>query len=119
MPNDAIADRVFSECTYLVADGQHKVEKHKRRSCGPIESVWDIELFSGATKLSLTMPNPEKQLERHSWAAGYADGYIDGLEEAWARINAAIERGPMPQREKDEYRNGLRFACKLIASPNR
>jgi hypothetical protein len=67
----------------------------------------------------LTMPNPAKQLERHSWAAGYADGYIDGLEEAWARINAAIERGPMPQREKDEYRNGLLFACKLIASPSR
>jgi hypothetical protein len=60
------------------------------------------------------MPNPAKQLERHSWAAGYADGYIDGLEEAWARINAAIERGPMPQREKDEYRNGLLFACKLM-----
>jgi hypothetical protein len=61
------------------------------------------------------MPNPAKQLERHSWAAGYADGYIDGLEEAWARINAAIERGPMPQREKDEYRNGLLFACKPAA----
>ena len=29
------------------------------------------------------MPNPAKQLERHTWAAGYADGYIDGLEEAW------------------------------------
>ena len=56
------------------------------------------------------MPNPAKQLERHTWAAGYADGYIDGLEEAWARINAAIEREPMPQQEKDEYRNGLLFA---------
>jgi hypothetical protein len=66
------------------------------------------------------MPNPAKQLERHSWAAGYADGYIDGLEEAWARINAAIERAPIPQRrEKDEYRNGLLFACKLIASSSR
>jgi hypothetical protein len=65
------------------------------------------------------MPNPAKQLERHTWAAGYADGYIDGLEEAWARINAEIERGPMSQREKDEYRNGLLFACKLIASPSR
>ena len=82
----------------------------------PIESERDIELFRAGL---LTMPNPAKQLERHSWAAGYADGYIDGLEEAWARINAEIERGPMPQREKDEYRNGLLFACKLIASPNR
>jgi hypothetical protein len=95
------------------------MEKYKGRSCTPIESVGDIESFSGATELSLTMPNPAKQLERHSWAAGYADGYIDGLEEAWARINAAIERKPMPQQEKDEYRNVLRFACKLIASPNR
>jgi hypothetical protein len=51
MPNDAIADRASSQCTYLVADGQHKVEKHKGRSCTPIESVWDIELFSGATGL--------------------------------------------------------------------
>jgi hypothetical protein len=58
------------------------------------------------------MPNPAKQLERHTWAAGYADGYIDGLEEAWAR------REP-PQQEKDEYRNGLLFACKLIASPSK
>jgi hypothetical protein len=63
------------------------------------------------------MPNPTKQLDRQGWAAGYADGYIDGLEEAWTRINAEIERAPMPQREKDEYRNGLLLACKLIASP--
>ena len=56
--------------------------------------------------LSLTMPNPAKQFERHSWVAGYADGYIDGLEEAWARINAEIERGLLPKREKDECRNG-------------
>ena len=65
------------------------------------------------------MPNPAKQLERHSWAAGYADGYIDGLEEAWARINAEIERRPIPQREKDESRNGLVLACKLIARPSK
>jgi hypothetical protein len=64
---------------------------------------------------SLTMPNPAKQLERHSWAAGYADGYIDGLEEAWARINAEIEGRPIPQPEKDEFRKGLLLACKLIA----
>jgi len=65
------------------------------------------------------MPNPGKQLERHSWAAGYADGYIDGLEEAWARIMAEIERGPMSQHEKDECRNGLLLACKLIALSTR
>ena len=65
------------------------------------------------------MPNPAKQLERHSWAAGYADGYIDGLEEAWARINAEIERRPIPQREKDESRNGLLLACKLIVRPSK
>ncbi len=65
------------------------------------------------------MPNAAKQFERHSWAAGYADGYIDGLEEAWARIKAEIERGPMLQRGKEECRNGLILACKLIASPNR
>jgi hypothetical protein len=67
--------------------------------------------------LSLTMPNSAKQLESHSWAAGYADGYIDGLEEAWARINAEIERRLVPQRERDESRNGLLLACKLIARP--
>ncbi len=71
-----------------------------------------------ARELSLTMPNPAKQLQCHSWAAGYADGYIDGLEEAWARINAAIERAPLPQQERDGYRNGLLFACRLIVSPN-
>jgi hypothetical protein len=82
----------------------------------PIESGSDIELFRAGL---LTMPNPAKQLERHSWAAGYADGYIDGLEEAWARINAEIERGPKPQREKDECRNGLLLACKLILLPHK
>ena len=64
------------------------------------------------------MPNPSKQLESHSWAAGYADGYIDGLEEAWPRINAEIERRLMPQRVKDESRNGLLLARKLVARPN-
>ena len=67
---------------------------------------------------SLTMPNPTKQFESSDWAAGYADGYIDGLEEAWARINAEIERRMMPQRKTDESRNGLLLACKLIARPN-
>jgi hypothetical protein len=64
------------------------------------------------------MPDPAKQLERHSWAAGYADGYIDGLEEAWARMNTQIERGPLPKGEKDEGHNGLLLACKLIAFPS-
>ena len=64
---------------------------------------------------SLTRPNLAKQLERRNWAAGYADGYIDGLEEAWARINAEIEGRPMPPPEKDEFRKGLLLACKLIA----
>ncbi len=68
---------------------------------------------------SLTMPNAAKQFERHSWAAGYADGFIDGLEEAWARIKAEIERRPTLQRGKDERRNGLLLACELIASPKR
>jgi hypothetical protein len=65
------------------------------------------------------MPSSVKQLKHHSWAAGYADGYIDGLEEAWTRINAEIERLPMPHREKDNYRTALLLACKLIAFPNR
>jgi len=60
------------------------------------------------------MRNPAKQLERRSWAAGYADGYIDGLEEAWARINAAIEGRLMQQPDKDEFHKGLLLACKLI-----
>jgi len=61
------------------------------------------------------MPNPAKQLQSHSWAAGYADGYIDGLEEAWARINAEIERVRLSQGKKAECRDGLLLACKLIA----
>jgi len=65
------------------------------------------------------MPNPAKQFESPGWATGYADGYVDGLEEAWARINAEIERRPIPQREKDESRNGLLLACKLIARPSK
>jgi hypothetical protein len=65
------------------------------------------------------MPNPAKQFANPGWAAGYADGYIDGLEEAWARINAEIERRLMPRCEKDESRNGLLLACKLIARPTK
>jgi len=66
---------------------------------------------------SLTMPDVAKQLEVYSWAAGYADGYIDGLEEAWARINAEIVRAPLPKRKKDALRSGLLLACRLIAFP--
>jgi hypothetical protein len=66
-------------------------------------------------RFSLTTPNPPKQLEDHSWLAGYADGYIDGLEEAWTRINAEIERAPPSKRGKNECRIGLLLACKLIA----
>jgi len=62
---------------------------------------------------SLTMPDVAKQLEVYSWAAGYADG----LEEAWARINAEIVRAPLPKRKKDALRSGLLLACRLIAFP--
>lgn len=65
------------------------------------------------------MRNPAKQLERRTWAEGYGDGYIDGLEEAWARINAAIEGRPMPQPDKDEFHKGLLLACKLIAKTHK
>jgi hypothetical protein len=64
------------------------------------------------------MPDVAKQLENHSWAAGYADGYIDGLEEAWARINAEIVCAPFPKRKSNDVRNGLLLACKLIAFPS-
>jgi hypothetical protein len=63
------------------------------------------------------MPNPTKQLQSRTWAAGYADGYIDGLEEAWVRINAHIERGQLSTCEKDECRSGLVLACNLIVFP--
>jgi hypothetical protein len=63
------------------------------------------------------MPNPTKQLQPHSWAAGYADGYVDGLEEAWGRIKAEIERVQLTQGNKEECRDGLLLACKLIARP--
>jgi hypothetical protein len=63
------------------------------------------------------MPNRSKQMAPQTWAAGYADGYIAGLEEAWARVNARIERGTLP-REQDERRNGLVLACDAIARPS-
>jgi len=55
-------------------------------------------------------------LERHGWAVGYADAYIDGLEEAWARINDEIERGLLPKGNNAEGRNGLVLAANLLLS---
>ncbi len=63
------------------------------------------------------MPNPGKQMKHQSWAAGYADGYIAGLEEAWARVNAQIQSGRLPA-DQEERRQGLLLARDIIASPN-
>jgi len=62
------------------------------------------------------MADRNEQMAHQGWAKGYADGYIAGLEEAWARVNARIERGPLP-RDQDERRNGLIFARNIIACP--
>ena len=43
------------------------------------------------------MADRNEQMAHQGWAKGYADGYIAGLEEAWARVNARIERGPLPR----------------------
>lgn len=63
------------------------------------------------------MTNRKEQMAPQSWAQGYADGYIAGLEEAWARVNARIEHGALP-RDQDERRNGLVLACNVIARPS-
>jgi len=63
-----------------------------------------------------TMADRNEQMAHQGWAKGYADGYIAGLEEAWARVNARIERGPLP-RDQDERRNGLVLARNTIACP--
>ena len=96
------------------------MENEKEQFCPPIESLSDTDNADSkrAKDVSLTMPDVAKQLESPSWAAGYADGYIDGLEEAWARINAEIVRASLPKRKKDAFRNGLLLACKLIAFPS-
>jgi len=62
------------------------------------------------------MADRKEQMAHQSWAAGYADGFIAGLEEAWARVNARIESGPLP-RELDDCHKGLALACKVIAAP--
>ena len=63
------------------------------------------------------MADHGKQMRHQSWAEGYADGYVAGLEEAWARINAQIERGPLPA-DQEQRRKGMVLACKIIACPN-
>jgi hypothetical protein len=63
------------------------------------------------------MADGSKQMTHQSWAAGYADGYIAGLEEAWARVNARIQSGLLPP-DQEERRRGLVLARTIIASPN-
>lgn len=63
------------------------------------------------------MADRSKQMRHQSWAAGYADGYIAGLEEAWARVNARIQTGPLPP-DQEKRRQGLVLARNIIASPN-
>jgi hypothetical protein len=43
------------------------------------------------------MANRKEQMAHQGWDAGYAEGFAAGLEEAWARVNAVIERGPLPR----------------------
>jgi hypothetical protein len=64
------------------------------------------------------MANRKEQMAHQGWDAGYAEGFAAGLEEAWARVNAVIERGPLP-RDRFERRNGLLLACRVIAYPKR
>jgi hypothetical protein len=45
-------------------------------------------------------------MAHQSWVAGYVDGYLAGLEEAWARVNAQIEIGPLP-RDRDQRPKSL------------
>jgi hypothetical protein len=62
------------------------------------------------------MTNREEQMDHQGWDAGYAEGYAAGLEEAWARVNALIARGPLPPGQS-ERRNALLLACRVIARP--
>jgi len=64
------------------------------------------------------MANRKEQMTHQNWAAGYAEGYAAGLEEAWSRVSALVERGPLP-RDRHERRNGLALACSVIARPKR
>jgi len=63
------------------------------------------------------MANRKEQMAHQGWDAGYAEGLAAGLEEAWARVNAVIER-PAAARQI-ERRNGLLLACRVIAYPKR
>jgi hypothetical protein len=63
------------------------------------------------------MADRKQQMADQSWVAGYADGYVAGLEEAWARVNAQIEIGPLP-RDRDQRRAGLLLARDIIARLN-
>jgi hypothetical protein len=60
------------------------------------------------------MADHSKQMRHQTWAAGYADGYVAGLEEAWARVNAEIEGGQLSP-DQEQHRKGLVLACKIIA----
>jgi hypothetical protein len=62
------------------------------------------------------MANRKAQIDHQGWDAGYAEGYAAGLEEAWARVNALIARGPLPPNQS-EGRNALLLACRVIARP--
>jgi hypothetical protein len=63
------------------------------------------------------MADGSRQMRPQSWAAGYADGYIAGLEEAWARVNARIQSGPL-RADEEELRRGLVLARNTIACPD-
>jgi hypothetical protein len=63
------------------------------------------------------MANREAQMDHQGWDAGYAEGYAAGLEEAWARVNALIARGPLPPAAQSDRRNALLLACRVIARP--
>jgi hypothetical protein len=63
------------------------------------------------------MADRKQQMAHQSWVAGYVDGYLAGLEEAWARVNAQIEIGPLP-RDRDQRRTGLLLARDIIARPS-
>jgi hypothetical protein len=75
-----------------------------------------ICLLPGGGDTLPMMANREEQMAHQGWDAGYAEGYVAGLEEAWARVGALIERGPLP-RDQSERRNALLLACRVIARP--
>jgi hypothetical protein len=76
-----------------------------------------FKAFNPKGRIPPEMADGSKQMRHQSWAAGYADGYIAGLEEAWARVNARIQSGPLPP-DQEEHRRGLVLARNTIACPN-